>query len=140
MFALTLVTPDKRLLTAVEIEELIVPAWKGQLDILPGHAPLMTMLSAGVLKVRLKGETEFKSAAISWGYLEVNPKGINVLADTAEWAEEVDVKRAQDNLKLAHARMQQAGLSPDDYTIAQRKALKEKARLDIGQDTNQTTH
>lgn len=140
MFTLTLVTPDKRLLTDVEIEELIVPAWKGQLDILPGHAPLMTLLQAGVLKVRLKGESTFKTAAISWGYLEVNPKGINVLADTAEWAEDIDRKRAEDNVKLAQARLQEAGLSPDDYTIAQRKLEKELARLDISQDSNQTTH
>jgi F-type H+-transporting ATPase subunit epsilon len=140
MFTLTLVTPDKRLLTDVEIEELIVPAWKGQLDILPGHAPLMTVLSAGVLKVRLKGQAAFKSAAISWGYLEVNPKGVNVLADTAEWAEDVNRERAQGNAKAAIERLQQAGLSPDDYVLAQRKLAKEQARLDIGQDQKQTTH
>ncbi len=140
MFTLTLVTPDKRLLTNVEIDELIVPAWRGQLDILPGHAPLMTLLSAGVLKVRLKGEEKFKTAAISWGYLEINPKGINVLADTAEWAEDVNAQRAKESLKIAQDRLQQAGLGPDEYALAQRKALKEQARLDIGQDTNQTTH
>jgi F-type H+-transporting ATPase subunit epsilon len=140
MFTLTLVTPDKRLLTAVEVEEVVVPAWRGQLDILPGHAPLMSLLTAGILKVRLKGESTFKSAAISWGYLEVNPKGVNVLADTAEWKEEVDVKRAEDNYKVATERLQQAGLTPDDYMAAQRKALKEQARLDLSQNTNTTTH
>lgn len=140
MFTLTLVTPDKRLLTDVEIEELVVPAWKGQLDILPGHAPLMTLLSAGTLKVRLKGQTNFKAAAISWGYLEVNPKGVNVLADTAEWAEDINRQRAQDNVKLANERLQQAGLGPDEYALVQRKLAKELARLDIGQEQNQTTH
>lgn len=140
MFTLTLVTPDKRLLTDVEIEELVVPAWRGQLDILPGHAPLMTTLSAGVLKVRLKGETEYKTAAISWGYLEVNPKGVNVLADTAEWAGDINVARAEANLKKAEERLAQAGLAPDDYTLAMRQAQKEQARLDIGRNSNNTTH
>lgn len=140
MFTLTLVTPDKRLLTDVEVDEVIVPAWRGQLDILPGHAPLMTTLSAGVLKVRLKGEANYKTAAISWGYLEVNPKGVNVLADTAEWAEEVNVVRAEESLKQAQERLAQAGLSPDEYALARRKVLKEQARLDIGRNSNSNTH
>ncbi|MCB0350581.1 MAG: ATP synthase F1 subunit epsilon, partial [Bdellovibrionales bacterium] len=100
MFTLTLVTPQKKLLTDVEIEEVIVPAFRGQLNILPGHAPLMTTLTAGTLKVRRKGETAFKSAAISWGYCEVSSNGVNVLADTAEWPEEIDKKRVEDQLKI----------------------------------------
>jgi F-type H+-transporting ATPase subunit epsilon len=131
MFKLTLVTPQKRLMTDVEIEEVIVPANRGQLNILPGHAPLMTTLTAGVFKVRLKGESAFKSAAISWGYCEVNPLGVNVLAETAEWPEEVSKERAEEQLKLAHARMQQAGLAPADYIEAQRKIQKEQARIEL---------
>ena len=94
MFKLTLVTPQKKLLSEVEVEEIIVPADRGELNILPGHAPLMTTLRAGIFRARLKGETEFKSAAISWGYLEVSPTGISVLADTAEWPDEINKARA----------------------------------------------
>lgn len=130
MFTLTLVTPQKKLLTDVEVDEVIVPAYRGQLNILPGHAPLMTTLTAGRLKVRYKGETQFKSAAISWGYCEVSPKGINVLADTAEWPEEIDKKRAEDQIKIVHTRLQQAGLSPEEYMLSQMKLQKEMARLE----------
>jgi len=130
MFTLTLVTPQKKLFTDVEIDEVIVPAHRGQLDILPGHAPLMTTLTAGTLKVRLKGETSFKSAAISWGYCEVNPKGVSVLADTAEWPEEIDRKRVEEQLKIAETRLQDAGLSPADYVKTQMKVAKERARLE----------
>ena len=131
MFTLSLVTPQKKLFTDVEIEEVIVPAFRGQLDILPGHAPLMTTLQAGVLRVRLKGETAFKSAAISWGYCEVNPSGVVVLADTAEWPEEIDKKRAEENLKIAEQRLIDAGLSPDAKAQALKKISKERARLDV---------
>lgn len=131
MFKLTLVTPQKRLLTDVEIEEVILPAFVGQLNILPGHAPLMTTLTAGILKVRLKGESQFKSAAISWGYCEVNASGVNVLAETAEWPEELNKLRIEEQLKIAHQRMQQAGLEPTAYVQAQRKLQKEQARIDI---------
>lgn len=131
MFKLTLVTPQRRLLTDAEAEEIIVPAYRGQLNILPGHAPLMTTLVAGQLKVRLKGEVAFKSAAISWGYCEVSPTGVTVLADTAEWPEDLDIKRAEEELKKAHERMQMAGLEPEDYVLAQRKIQKESARIEV---------
>lgn len=133
MFQLTLVTPYKKLLSEVEVEEVIVPGYRGQLDILPGHAPLMTTLVAGLLKVRLKGESEFKTAAVSWGYCEVNPTGVIVLSDTAEWPEQVDKARVEKNLEMAKKRLQDAGLSPADYTGLQRKISKEKARLDLFQ-------
>lgn len=131
MFLLTLVTPQKKLLTDAEIDEVIVPAFRGQLNILPGHAPLMTTLKAGQLKLRRKGESEFKTVAISWGYCEVSPKGVNVLADTAEWPEEIDKGRAEEQFDVATKRLQEAGLSPDDYAQAIRKMEKETARLDI---------
>jgi F-type H+-transporting ATPase subunit epsilon len=131
MFKLSLVTPRKKLLTDVEVEEVIVPAFRGQLDILPGHAPLVSTLTSGILRVREKGSANFKSAAISWGYLEVSPTGVVVLAETAEWKEEVDKERAKKELAQAQSRLQQAGLSPDDYVLARKKIAKEQARLDI---------
>ena len=54
MFTLNLVTPEKKLVTDLEVEEVIVPGFKGQLDILPGHAPLMTTLGTGVLRYRAR--------------------------------------------------------------------------------------
>lgn len=130
---LTLVTPEKKMLTDVEVDEIIVPAYKGQLDILPGHAPLMTTLTAGVLKVRLAGETTFKSASISWGYLQVNSLGVNILAETAEWSSDIDKNRVQANYAQAEKRLQDAGLGPDDYANLTRKMEKEKARLELVQ-------
>ncbi len=117
------------MLSDVEIDELIVPADRGELDILPGHAPLMTTLHAGVLRVRIKGKSEFRQAAISWGYVQVNQTGVTVLADTAEWPEEIDKLRAEEQYKRAMSRLQDAGLAPDEYILMQNKVLKESARL-----------
>lgn len=129
MMQLTLVTPQKKLLTDAQVDEIILPAFQGQLNILPGHAPLMTTLRPGTLKVKLRGEVQFKSAAISWGYCEVNHNEVIVLADTAEWPEVIDKKRAEEQLKIAEERLQAAGKSPDEYVLAQRKVEKERARL-----------
>lgn len=131
MFKLTLVTPLKRLLSEVEVEEIIVPADRGELNILPGHSPLMTTLRAGIFRARLKGETAFKSAAISWGYCEVSPTGVSVLADTAEWPEEINKDRANEQYQIAQTRLQEAGVTPDEYVMAQNKSLKELARLSV---------
>lgn len=131
MFTLSLVTPNKRLLTDVEVDEVIVPAYRGQLDILPGHAPLVSTLTAGVIKVRLKGETKFKVAATSWGYLEVNPRGVVILADTAQWPEEISRDKAQKDYEHATQRLQEAGLAPDEKVLAQRQLDLEKARLEV---------
>jgi F-type H+-transporting ATPase subunit epsilon len=105
MFTLTLVTPEKKLVTGQEIEEIFVPAAHGELNILPGHAPLMTTLSTGVLRYRLKGESAAQRVAISWGYCQVNPHGVNVLAETAERPEEIDVERVQRAEKAAEQKL-----------------------------------
>ena len=127
---LTLVTPAKKLLSEVEVDEVVVPAHRGELDILPGHSPLVSTLKAGTLKVKEKGSDKYKSASICWGYLEVAPDEVIVLAENAEWEEEIDKARASEQLKIAEERLQQAGLSPDDYTVARRKLEKEQSRID----------
>lgn len=105
MFTLTLVTPEKKLVAGEEIEEVFVPAFRGELNILPGHAPLLTTLQTGVLKYRLKGESKLNYVAISWGYCQVNPYGVNVLAETAERPEELDVARINQALKDAEQKI-----------------------------------
>jgi len=67
MFKLNLVTPDKKIVTDQELDEVTLPAYAGELNILPGHAPLMTTLTAGALKYKLKGQ-ESEELAVSWGY------------------------------------------------------------------------
>ena len=61
---LNIVTPTKKLLTDAACDEVIVPAFRGELGILPGHAPLISTLDTGVLKYKLAGEDEFNGALI----------------------------------------------------------------------------
>lgn len=131
MFKLTLVTPNKKLLTDVEVEEVIVPAHNGQLDILPGHAPLVSTLSVGVIKVKIKGDSKYTSAAIGWGYIEVNPTGILVLADYADWPKEINKEQAKIDYQKASERLQEAGLLIDDKIRAQRDLDLQKARIEL---------
>lgn len=95
MFTLKLVTPQKKLLEGAEVKDVFVPAYRGELQILPGHAPLVTTLTAGVLKYHLKDSDKLESVAISWGYCQVSPTGVTVMAETAELAQEINLVAAQ---------------------------------------------
>lgn len=131
MFTLTLVTPEKKLVSGAEIEEAFVPAFMGELNILPGHAPLMTTLETGDLRYRLKGESKFYHVAISWGYCQVNPEGVNVLAETAERPEDIDVARAEATRKAAEEKMM-ADASPEELEKYRKKIARATVRKDVG--------
>ncbi|MCB0341519.1 MAG: ATP synthase F1 subunit epsilon [Pseudobdellovibrionaceae bacterium] len=131
MFTLTLVTPEKKLITNLEVDEVLVPGFRGELNILPGHAPLMTTLHAGILRYRKKGATDFGKASISWGYCEVNPTGIKVLADTAELPSEIDKHRAEKAFKEAQDRLMMANIPVEEMTRLQRKIQRAQARLEL---------
>lgn len=136
---LTLVTPDKKLLTDIEVEEVFVPGYRGELNILPGHAPLMTTLSTGLLRYRLKGQSDLKTVVVSWGYAEVNPNGVLVLAETAERAEEIDQDRALHAWKLASEKVDSGQLDPENVEKYRRKMHRADVRRSVVKG-NQTSH
>jgi F-type H+-transporting ATPase subunit epsilon len=129
MFTLTLVTPERKMVTSEEVTEVFVPASRGELNILPGHAPLMTMLSTGVLRYRLAQGSEFRTVAISWGYCQVNAQGINVLAETAEWSSEIDASRARQAQASAEKALMADDLDPAKFEKYANKLARSTARL-----------
>ncbi len=140
MFVLNLVTPEKRLVTDLEIEEILVPGFKGQLDILPGHAPMMSTLGTGLVKYRGKGESTFKSLVVSWGYIEVHPDGVMVLAEVAESIAEIDKARAEEAAKRAKEALMGPLLGADQIEMWHRKLERAQARLDALESHNSTKH
>jgi F-type H+-transporting ATPase subunit epsilon len=133
MFTLTLVTPQKRLVNHQEIDEVSIPGYRGELGILPGHAPLMTTLSTGVLKYRLKGESRFHFVAVNGGYAQVNPVGVNVLAETAERAEEIDLDRVAATEKEAERRLTHEAMEPNEIVKLQGKLLRARVRREVAE-------
>jgi F-type H+-transporting ATPase subunit epsilon len=141
MFVLNFVTPEKKICTDLEVEEVIVPGDRGELTLLPGHAPLITTLHEGIVRYRAKGQSDYVSAVVSWGYCEVNPLGVSVLAETAESIEEVDRDRAEASLRRAQKRIVEPDLEPDQLIKYQRKMKRAMARLGTnGDKNNPTTH
>lgn len=133
MFALNIVTPDKKLLADAEMEEVFVPAFRGELNIFPNHSPLVSTLTEGVLKYRLKGESETHAVAISWGYIEITPNGVNILAETAESKEEIDLGRAKKALDEAQKLIESADVTPDDIINYQAARRRAEARINVAE-------
>jgi len=124
---LQIVTPDKQLVRE-DADQVQIPGKSGYLGILPGHAPLITELMIGEISYTHGGTTRY--IAVSWGLAEVLPDKVTILADSAERAEEIDVKRAQEAKRRAEEALRQAppDLDYDETNFALRRA---EVRLEV---------
>jgi F-type H+-transporting ATPase subunit epsilon len=130
--ALEVATPT-RLVVAEVADEVVAPGIEGYFGVLPGHAPFLTTLGAGVLTYR-KGREEFR-LALAGGFCEVRDDKVIVLADSAEYPEEVDRARAERARERAERRL--GGRAPDgppeeiDYGRAGRALARAQTRLEV---------
>ena len=109
-FQVEIVTPEKKVVETAA-EEVQIPGKNGYLGILPGHAPLITELSVGEITYR-ENSTEQK-LAVAWGFAEVLPTKVTILAETAERPTEIDVERARKAKERAEQRLTSGDTSVD---------------------------
>ena len=109
-FAFEIVTPE-RLVASGSAEEMQIPGKNGYLGILPGHAPLITELAVGEITYRAAQRSEH--LAVAWGFAEVLPNKVTILAETAERAAEIDVQRAERARERAERRLHEASQETD---------------------------
>src|ERR1700677_3304587 len=112
-FKLEIVTPEKRVVDTTA-EEVQIPGKNGYLGILPGHAPLITELAVGEITFRAGAEEQ--RLALAWGFAEVLPDKVTILAETVERPSEIDVERA----RKAKARSEERLTSGDTNVDVQR--------------------
>jgi len=127
---LDIVTAE-RAVYADDVDMVIAPGVEGQLGILPHHAPLMTILQAGELRVKKGGEEI--SLAISGGFLEVRPDRVVVLADAAERAEEIDMARAEEAKRRAQERLADRHAPGFDAVRTEASLRRSLARLRVAE-------
>jgi F-type H+-transporting ATPase subunit epsilon len=127
---LEIVTPE-RLVVQDAVEEVTIPGKGGYLGILPGHAPLITEVAVGQIAYRSSGSV--KRLAVAWGFAEVLPEKVTILAETAEKSEEIDVSRAQSAKQRAEEELRKAGAAgnPD----AQSALVRATTRLEVAGKT-----
>jgi F-type H+-transporting ATPase subunit epsilon len=107
------------------VEEVYIPGSQGDMDVLPGHAPLITSLRVGEL--HYKQEKEVHYLAINRGFAEVTPARTTILVDTAEPTGEIDVARARAAQARAEERLK--SLTPQDPGYPQEQEALERARV-----------
>ena len=114
------------LVSSDEVDVLVAPGGDGELAILPNHAPLLTTLKPGEIRVIKDGEESY--IAVSGGFLEMIGNKVTVLADTAERADEIDVERSEEALRRARERVVEAPAEAD-LERAMASIRKSQARL-----------
>jgi F-type H+-transporting ATPase subunit epsilon len=129
-FQLEIVTPTK-LLVKDSAEEAQIPGFSGYLGILPGHAPLITELAVGAITYKTGGTSH--TLSVAWGFAEVLPDRVTILAEAAERPQEIDVERAQ----KAKDRAEETLKSNDpkvDYLRAENALRRAETRLDVAKE------
>ena len=124
---LEIVTAE-RVVYSEDVDVLVAPGVDGELGVLPRHAPLLTMLKPGEIRVVKDDEESF--IAVSGGFLEVLGNSVTILADTAEHASEIDIERSEEALRRAHERVA-ASVSDADLERAVASMRRSQARLRV---------
>ncbi len=125
-FRLQIITPEKTFFDG-ETDQIVVRTTVGDVGILNGHEPYCAALAIGQMRVRMNGE--FRRAATSGGIIKVSKEKTVVLVQTCEWADEIDVKRAEHAKELAEERLK-AAQSDNDLRMAEAKLKRALNRID----------
>jgi len=123
-----IVTPE-RIVFEDTIDEVVLPTSEGEIAVLPNHVPLVTMLKAGILRVK-KGETEIP-LAVSSGVIEINGTRVIVLADTAERADELEESKIEIAKEEARKLMEEKRGDAEGFAEATALLERELARLKV---------
>ena len=124
---LQIVSAD-RLLVNERVDEVEIPGSEGYLGVLPGHTPLLATLQVGELWYRQGQEKHY--LAIAFGFVEVQPDGVTILAQIAEPAQEIDLARAEAAKKRAEERLSKP-TTDMDFERARIAMLKALVRLQV---------
>lgn len=125
---LTVLTPDRPLLSNVEVDFIVIPAFEGEMGILPGHAPIVAQLKEGILKYNVSGAWEFLS--VFWGFAYVKNNEVVVLTEIAELMKEIDEERARQEFQKAKDAINMKGADMDmDSALASLKKAVVRMKL-----------
>jgi F-type H+-transporting ATPase subunit epsilon len=124
-----IVTPERKVFEG-QATMVITKGLEGELGIQPGHAPLVTPLKVGVLRI-LNGKEE-KLIAVSGGFLEVRPDKVTILAETAELPTEIDVDRAQAAKERAEQRLKELKREDLEFRLNEHALERALIRIRVG--------
>jgi F-type H+-transporting ATPase subunit epsilon len=125
---LDIVTPERSVITE-EVNEVTAPGEEGEFGVLPGHTPFITTLKIGEIRYRKNGNPSY--LAVNWGFAEVTANRVYILVETAEKAEQIDLKRAEAARARAEERIKKAGKEEIDHARAQAALSRALVRIRV---------
>lgn len=135
---LEVVTPEKAVLSDI-VDDVVLPGVMGQMDILPGHLPLLSLLDVGQMEVRKGGQTRY--FLISQGYVEVADDKVTVLTELCEGVTDIDVDQARASLAKLEAELteledvsQREEVTPDVFEKHRLALKKQRERIAFAEE------
>ena len=133
---LEIVTPE-RVVVSEDVDSVNAPGALGEFGVLPGHTAMLTTLTIGRVSYQAGGRTT--DLAIAWGYAEIGPEAVTILAEAAEKVEEIDVPRAESARERALEQLSKRGEDVDtDRAMAAFK--RATLRLHVGGGKDAPSH
>ncbi|MCK5129760.1 MAG: ATP synthase F1 subunit epsilon [Clostridiales bacterium] len=131
-FNLDIITPERQFFSG-EIQSLIMDTPDGKRGVLAGHAPMVIALAIGQLDMMIDGK--WQTAFTSEGFIEIAPGRMNIMAQTVEWPDEIDTRRAKEAGERAKERLRQKQ-SLNEYHTTMSSLARAMARLRVKRNIN----
>ncbi len=131
---LEIVAPSRQVVRSEHVDEVIAPGSEGEFGVLPGHTPFLTTLKVGMLSYR--EAATWHHLAVEWGYAEVGPNRVVILAEGADRASDIDISEA----RLAKERAEKAlseKLDQKDYEKARVELQRALIRIQVAEKHGQ---
>jgi F-type H+-transporting ATPase subunit epsilon len=128
--SLTVVTRDRKILD-LEVDEVILPALDGEIGVLPGHTPLLASLRIGQLRYRVGANVT--RLVISWGFAEVLPDRVIVLAERGFLASEIDRAQAEQDRIAAERELADLSSNDPEFALAEARLEESIAMINLHQ-------
>jgi F-type H+-transporting ATPase subunit epsilon len=128
---LTVVTRERKIIDT-EVDEVVLPASDGEIGVLPGHTPLLTTLKIGQMRYRSVGVVH--RLVLSWGFAEVLPDRVIVLAERGVLASEIDPAAAESERIAAEKELQYLSSHDPEFNRIQARLEESVAMIGIGRD------
>ena len=125
---LEIVTPEAKIYSD-DVDAVVLPGSEGDLGPLPEHAPLLTALTAGELRVTKDGQESV--LAVGDGFVEITPTSVSVLTDMAVAENEIDETAAEAAIKRAQEALKDDQISDEDHAAASAVMMKSLAQLKV---------
>jgi F-type H+-transporting ATPase subunit epsilon len=127
---LEIVAPSRQVVRSERVDEVIAPGSEGEFGVLPGHTPFLTTLKVGMLSYR-EG-SEWHHLAVDWGYAEVGPNRVVILAEGADRAADIDISEARQAKERAEKTLAEK-LDQTDYEKARIELLRAMIRIQVAE-------